>query len=228
VPADPRRLALYRLALFAVLLLAVFLAVTVTGSFPSAQEVRDWGEGLGAIGPPAFIVGAAVANSLFVLPGPVAAGASGLLFGTALGTGVSLLSATLAAAIQLLVARYLAGDQVGAILPDRVRRVDEFIERRGFWAVFYVRMAPGVPYTLVNYGAGLTRLRLRHMVGGTLVGAAPRTFAYTALGGSLTDLSAPEAKVAVGLLIVMAVVGALLARRQILAERAGREEPDAA
>ena len=57
------------------------------------------------------------------------------------------------------------------------------------------------------------------MAAGTAVGALPRTFAWVALGGSLDDLGSPEAKVAIALLVVMAVVGALLARRQFAAER---------
>ncbi len=58
------------------------------------------------------------------------------------------------------------------------------------------------------------------MAAGTAVGALPRTFAYVALGGSLDDLSRPEAKVAIAVLVVMAVVGILAGRAQWRAERA--------
>jgi uncharacterized membrane protein YdjX (TVP38/TMEM64 family) len=54
---------------------------------------------------------------------------------------------------------------------------------------------------------------------GTLVGAGPKVFAYVALGGNLTNLRATEAKVAVLLLVALAVAGALLVRRQLRAER---------
>ena len=57
------------------------------------------------------------------------------------------------------------------------------------------------------------------MAVGTAVGAAPKVFAYTALGGSLGNLSSPEAIVAVMLLVVLALTGALLVRRQLMAER---------
>ena len=199
--------------LFAIALGALFLAATLSGARPSAERIRDWGEGLGAIGPLAFVPLAALLSCLFVL-GPVLAGSAGLLFGTALGTPVALAAAVLAASTQLLIARHLAGDQVGAILPARIRRIDELLERRGLLAVLYLRLTPGVPFVLTNYGAGLTRLRVRDMAGGTAIGALPRTFAYVALGGSLSDLNAPEARAAIALLIVMAVVGALVARRQ--------------
>ena len=82
-----------------------------------------------------------------------------------------------------------------------------------------MRLAPGIPYNLVNYGAGLTSLKVWAMALGTAVGAAPRTFAWVALGGNLDNLRAPEAKVAIGLLVAMAVFGAVLARRQLSSER---------
>ena len=98
--------------------------------------------------------------------------------------------------------------------------MDEFIERRGFWAVLYVRLTPGLPFTLANYGAGLTRLRFRDMAAGTAIGAGPRTFAYVALGGSLDDLGSPEAIAAIALLVLIGVAGLVIGRRQVRAERA--------
>jgi uncharacterized membrane protein YdjX (TVP38/TMEM64 family) len=93
------------------------------------------------------------------------------------------------------------------------------VERRGFWTVLYVRLVPGVPFNMLNYAAGLTRLRAREIFAGTGLGFAPRTFAYAAVGGSLANLHSTEARVAMGVGVAMAVVGALLARRQIAAER---------
>ena len=202
-----------RLALYAVVVLGLFLAVTLSGSLPNAGEIRDWGEDLGWAGPVLFIPAAACALCLFV-PGPVLSGGAGLLFGTAAGTPIALAFIVLGAVMQMSISRYLAGDAAVHLVPERVKRFDRFIEERGFWAVFYMRLAPAIPYSLVNYGAGLTSLKVRAMATGTAVGALPRTFAWVALGGSLDDLGSPEAKVAVALLIAMAVIGALLARRQ--------------
>jgi uncharacterized membrane protein YdjX (TVP38/TMEM64 family) len=214
VPTDGHRAARLRLAGFGVLVGALFAGAALGGQLPSAGEVRDWGEGLGPGGPVVFILAAAAALCLFV-PGPVLAGGAGLLFGTAAGTPVALAFIVLGAVMQMSISRYLAGDAAAHLLPDRVKRFDRFIAERGFWAVFYMRLAPAVPYNLVNYGAGLTSLRVRSMAAGTAVGALPRTFAWVALGGSLDDLGAPEAKVAIALLVAMAVVGAFLARRQL-------------
>lgn len=219
-PERSQRAARVRLAAFGVTVAAIFLAATLSGSLPDAERVRGWADGFGVAGPLLFIPLSIALVCLFV-PGPVLAGAAGLLFGTGLGTAVALTAATLGAVTQMSISRHLAGDAAAALLPARVKPIDDFMARNGFLAVFYVRLTPGIPYTLANYGAGLTSLKLRAMAAGTALGAAPRTFAYVALGGSLDDLSSPEARVAIAVLVVMAVAGLVVARRQLSLGRAG-------
>jgi len=176
--------------------------------------VRDWVDGYGAAGPLVFI---AVSSCLTVVlfPGPLLAGASGLLFGTALGFPVTLTAAVLGASLAFALSRWWAHDAVVELSGARVLALRAWLERRGFVSVLYARIAPGVPYTLVNYAAGLTSIRLGVFAGATALGAAPRAFAYTALGGSLGNLRSPAAIAAVVVLVVMAFAGALLLRRDV-------------
>jgi len=215
-----RRAAALRLGGLAVALATFVLLLALSGSI-SASKVRGWVDGYGAVAPLVFI---AVSASLTVVlfPGPVLAAASGLLFGTALGTPVSICSATLGATIAFSISRWWGHDAVIALAGPRIEALREWIGRRGFLTVLYARIAPGVPYTLVNYAAGLTPVALRSFVAATAIGVAPRAFAYTALGGSLGDLTSPEALVAVAVLVAMAIGGALLARRDLARTRMQR------
>jgi uncharacterized membrane protein YdjX (TVP38/TMEM64 family) len=210
---DPR-LRLLTLALFVG---SAFAVIALSGSL-SADVVRDRVDGLGAAGPLLYIpISACLTVALF--PGPLLAGASGLLFGTALGTPVSIASATLGAALAFSLSRWWAHDAVEALAGSRLQALRAWVGARGFRSVLYARIAPGMPYNLTTYAAGLTPILLRSFVAATAIGVAPRAFAYTALGGTLGDLTSPEALVAVGVLVAMAVVGALLAGRDL--RRAG-------
>jgi uncharacterized membrane protein YdjX (TVP38/TMEM64 family) len=214
----PVRRARLRVVAFLMVIGALAGVAALTGALPNAGEVRDFGESLGWSAFLLWIPVTMVLNSVFV-PGPILAGAAGLLFGTAVGTPLAIVAATCTACFQMAIGRHLAGAEVGQILPERVRRIDDFLERRGFWAVLYIRLAPGIPYTLVNYSAGLTKLRFRDMAAGTAIGAAPRTFAYVALGGSIQDIGSPESIAAIVLLVVIGLAGIVVGRRQIAAER---------
>jgi uncharacterized membrane protein YdjX (TVP38/TMEM64 family) len=213
VPVADRRRAWLRLGALGAGLAAALATVLLTSGF-SAERVRDWVDGFGALAPLAFIVlSAALTCALF--PSPVLAGASGLLFGTALGFPVSLTAATLGASCAFLISRRVGFGAVEQLAGPRVRRIRDWIGRRGFVAVLYARIVPGMPYTLVNYAAGLTPLRLPVFAGATALGAAPRAFAYTALGGSLGNWRSPAALAAAVVLVVMAGVGLVVLRREV-------------
>ena len=203
---------LLRLAALPVLVATAF-ALVVARSDLSSDQVRDWVDGWGAAAPLVFIaISATLTTMLF--PGPLLAGASGLLFGTALGTPVAIVAATLGATIAFSLSRWVAHDAVERRAGPRLQRLRAWLGRRDFLSVLYARIAPGMPYTLVNYAAGLAPIRLRAFVAATAIGASPRAFAYTARGGSLDDLTQPEAIIAFAVLAVMAVAGLVLARRE--------------
>jgi uncharacterized membrane protein YdjX (TVP38/TMEM64 family) len=181
---------------------------------PSAQGVRDWVDGAGVAAPLVFVLlSASLTCALF--PGPLLAGASGLLFGTALGFPLSLTAAVLGACVAFMISRHVGGDAVEHVAGRRLLALRDLVSRRGFVSVLYARIVPGAPYSLVNYAAGLTRIRLPVFAAATALGAAPRAFAYTALGGSLDNLRSPEAIVAVAVLALMALAGLVLLRRDL-------------
>jgi uncharacterized membrane protein YdjX (TVP38/TMEM64 family) len=213
---DGRRLALIRIGGYCALIGIAFAIVAITGSFPSADDIRDWGDGLGPFALAAWIPAFVLLN--FVITWPILAGATGLLFGTAAGTPLALAGVTLASLAQMAIVRYLAGEHAGRLLPERARGIERFLQRSGTVAILELRIVPLLPYGLVNIAAGLTSLRFRHMAIGTAVGATPKVFGYVALGGNIENLDAIEAKIAIGLLVALAIAGAIVARLQLRAE----------
>ena len=219
-----RRAAFVRLVALA-LAVAIALAVIVLVVRPTpagvrgfVDDVRDWADAAGPVAPLAFVLVSA-ALTCVMFPGPLMAGASGLLFGTWLGFPLSLTAALLGAVAAFSIGRWVAAGTVEQLAGRRLRTVYDLVNRRGFVSVLYARIAPGVPYTAVNYVAGLTRIPLPVFAGATALGAAPRAFAYTALGGSLGNLRSPEAAAAVTVLVVMGLAGLALLRRDLRASR---------
>ncbi len=86
----------------------------------SAHGLRNHLDGLGAWGPLAMIAPYALLTCAMV-PGPVLAGARGLLFGTAQGTSIVIVSATLGASAAFLNARGMAQRLYAALVTGRWR-----------------------------------------------------------------------------------------------------------
>lgn len=203
-----------RLTLLAVAIAALFAAAAL-GVPHSPAGLRGLVEPLGAVAPVAFVlIWAALTPALF--PGTALAAASGLLFGTALGTGVSIVGATLGSVLAFGIARRFGRRAADDLSGPRVQRLQERIERRGFLAVLYARLAPGVPVTLLNYAGGLARVRLRDFAIAIAIGGAPRAFAYTALGGSFGNWTSAPALIAIALIALPTLAGAALLIRSRL------------
>jgi uncharacterized membrane protein YdjX (TVP38/TMEM64 family) len=212
-----RRAALVRLGLVLAVLLAAFAAFWVFDLLDE-EDVRALVDPFGALAPVAYVVIAAVLGVALV-PGPLLAGASGLLFGAALGTAVTIASATLNAVIALLLARRFAGGAFTSISGPRLQAIAVLAERHGVAAVVVQRLAPGVPDAPASYVFGLLGTRVWQIAVGTAIGAAPRAFSYTAIGASLDDPGSALAWVGLAGVVLTGLAGAEVLRRVVRRNR---------
>jgi uncharacterized membrane protein YdjX (TVP38/TMEM64 family) len=222
----PRPGARARLAVLLVALSGALVAF-YGADLLSIAEVRAWVEPFGVAAPVAYLALSTVLGLLLV-PGPLLAGVSGLLFGPALGTVVTMGSAVASAVLSLLIGRAAGRDGVEELSGPRLQAFASLLERRGTFAVVIQRLAPGIPDAPCSYLAGTLRIRPRQIAVGTLIGAAPRGFSYTALGGSLDDLTSPVALAGIASLIASGLAGAELARRALRRSRREARSPGSA
>lgn len=202
-----------RLAAFAAVLVIASGALLVTSGGLDEGSVEQAFEDLGAGGALVVYPLAYAVLTVLLFPGAVITAAGGALFGAWLGTLLSLAGATAGSTVAFLIGRRLGREQVEQIAGRRIVKFDDWLERRGFLAVLYLRLIPVLPFNALNYGAGVTRVSLRDYVLGTAIGIVPGTFAYAALGGSLHDPTSPEFLGAVGLVVMLAVAAPYLNRR---------------
>jgi uncharacterized membrane protein YdjX (TVP38/TMEM64 family) len=202
-----------RVALLAAALVAGFLAFWVLDVLDS-EQVQDWIEPLGAAAVPAFIALSALLGAALV-PGPILAGTSGVLFGAAVGTLVTIAASTLSAVLSLVIGRHAGQD----VLPPVARPVADLAQRHGTLAVALQRLAPLIPDAPVSYVFGALGVRVWQIALGTVIGSAPRAFAYTSIGASLDDPGSPLAIAGWAAVAVTGVAGALLGRRFVSSSR---------
>ncbi|MGN6391786.1 MAG: TVP38/TMEM64 family protein [Gemmatimonadales bacterium] len=148
-----------------------------------------WVDRLGAWGPAAFIVGYALATVAFV-PGSLLTLAAGAIFGLARGTLLVFVAATLGASLAFLIARYAARTAVERRLADdpRFMAVDRAIGAEGRRIVFLLRLSPLVPFNLLNYALGITRVRFVDYLVAS-IGMLPGTLLYVYYGKVAGDLA---------------------------------------
>ncbi|HEY6007897.1 MAG TPA: TVP38/TMEM64 family protein [Geobacteraceae bacterium] len=115
--------------------------------------------------------------------------AAGAIFGAITGTVYAVIAATVGATLAFLVTRYLLRDAVLGRFGPRLEGINRELEARGLNYLLFLRLVPVFPFFLINLAAGLTRLRLRTFVLGTLVGIIPGGFVYVNAGASLATIT---------------------------------------
>ena len=207
---SPRWAAVVKGALLVAVLVAGFVLVEKIGT-PDVQRIRTIVAGAGWWGPIAFIGGYAV-WSLLPAPKNVITALSAVLFGFLPGVLIAWTGAMLGAILAFWGGRLLGRDVVERLLRGRLARVDDALSDHGFGAVLLVRLVPIVPYTAINYGAGVTGVSWTAYVAGTAVGMVPGTISYAALG-AFGGTNPALTGAAVAALIVLSVGGWWVARR---------------
>jgi len=182
--ASPPAVASRRTVLRVAIALLLVTALVLVGRQLSAQLPRVTAavNELGVWGPIAFIAAYAVAVVAFV-PASLLTLAAGALFGVVRGTLFVFVGATLGAFASFLIARYVARDWVAARVQQDARftAIDAAIAAQGRKVVFLLRLSPVIPFSVLNYGLGLTQVRARDFLIAS-VGMLPGTVLYVYTG----------------------------------------------
>ena len=75
------------------------------------------------------------------------------------------------------------------------------------------RLIPAVPYNLINYAFGLTGMNYPAYILASALGIIPGTFAFINIGDKAMDIASPSFWIAIGLLVLLLAVTALLGKK---------------
>lgn len=226
---EPSRRAWIRPLLLLVVIAAALILAKVFGLGDRLGELRTWLDSLGPWGPVVFILLYAAAT-VAAVPGSAITVAAGALFGSVVGVIVVSIAATLGASLAFLVSRYFAREAMSKWLSgkEKFRRLDEMTEKHGAIMVAITRLVPLFPFSLLNYGFGLTRVRFWTYVFWSWLCMLPGTVLYVVGADAFTTgLQKGEVPwLLVGTLLAAAVLVVFLVRyaRRVLQERESSSE----
>jgi uncharacterized membrane protein YdjX (TVP38/TMEM64 family) len=157
------------------------------------HEVVHWMreiQGAGWVGWLIFIALYAAACLLFV-PGSVLTLGAGAVYGFWLGSLLVLVGNGLGSLLSLLLTRYLFRGWTKKIFARhaKLRAIEDAVETGGWKIVCLARLSPIMPYSLINYGLGVTKISVLQFLFATEVGAIPSTGLYVYLGKLAGNLS---------------------------------------
>ena len=192
----------------------------------SPQVVRHF---IQSFGPGAFFVYVFLymINTISLLP-PIGIMSltAGFVFGPLWGTVALLTGSFLGTTATFLISRYFGGRFVENIVKGRAEEFQNTLNQNGFKVILFIRLIPLLPWEVVNYASGLSRIKYRDYISGTLIGIFPAVVVQTYFSDRLSNFNIqdPTLLVAVGAFLLLGAVPAVYLKRKKSGTRVGKHQ----
>jgi uncharacterized membrane protein YdjX (TVP38/TMEM64 family) len=111
---------------------------------------------------------------------------AGALFGVLVGTIIVSFASTIGATLAFLSARFVLRDWVQGKFGERLRAIDEGLEKDGAFYLFTLRLIPVFPFFVINLLMGLTRIKTRTFFWVSQLGMLPATIVFVNAGTQIS------------------------------------------
>lgn len=166
---------------------------------------------------PLFLVAYIVADVLFI-PTQFLSIAAVLMWGWLKGGTIELISATVGAIFPYLIARSTMREWIESRL-RRHQKARDLLEREGFTLLLLLRIVPIIPYTALNYIAGLSTIPLWRYILATFLGVIPSTYIFAYFVQAVADGVMQPRQVIVRGAVASALFAALVIATRLAALR---------
>lgn len=157
----------------------------LTLSSGDEQRIEDWVSRFGWIGPLVIVLAMVLQMFLLIIPTIALMVVSILAYGPIWGSLIIFVAVYCASTVGYLIGAYLGPVIVEKLLGVKTeRKIGDFIEDYGFWAVIITRLNPLLSNDAISFVAGVLRMGYWRFIGATIVGIAPLTIFLAIIGRS--------------------------------------------
>jgi len=183
-----RKKALVKALILVAFIIGAILMVRLTPikQYLTPEMLGQFLNRTGFWGPIIFILIYAVGICLF-LPGTLLTALGAAIFGAYWGFAWVWIGAMIGASVSFIIGRTLGREFAASLIGDKLKKYDDAIERNGFATVLYLRLVY-FPFTAMNFGMGLTKVRFWDYLAGTGLGIIVGTFIFTFFIGTLKEV----------------------------------------
>jgi uncharacterized membrane protein YdjX (TVP38/TMEM64 family) len=140
----------------------------------------------GFFAPVAYVIFVIAEVIVAPIPGLMLYAPGGLIFGPWLGGFLAIIGNTIGAGISCALMRSAGTGWLEKISTNKsMAKLQEQLNRRGFWMILLLRLNPLTSTDLLSYAAGLTRIPTWHVMFATGLGMAPLCFAQSWLSDGI-------------------------------------------
>jgi len=153
------------------------------------ERIKAWVDKFGWFGPVVLVLAMTLQMFLLVIPTIALMVVSVLAYGPVMGSVIIFIAVFVASSVGYFIGRYFGPVIVEKLIGHKTeKKISDFIEDYGFWAVIVTRLNPFLSNDAISFVAGILKMGYWKFIGATLLGIAPLTLFIAVIGNSTDQL----------------------------------------
>lgn len=153
------------------------------------EKIKNWVDDFGWFGPIVLILAMIAQMFLLVIPTLALMVVSILSYGPLAGSIIVFMAVWAASSVGYFIGRYFGDVVVKKLIGHKTKKkVGDFIEDYGFWAVVITRINPSLSNDAISFVAGILKMGYIKFITATLTGIAPLILFLAIIGRSTEGL----------------------------------------
>lgn len=203
----------FKIIVICLLIIEVFFLIKYRTSFNGLNKeyLEDFIRNQGPLSKVIFIVLFALKPLIIVIPAMLMTIIGGSLFGPFQGFLLSLIGFFLSGTLAFFLARFLGESFVNKILKGKSIKMDK--NRNGIFIIALIRFVPVFHYDIVSYTLGLTKIKYKDYIIGSILGVFIETAAYAYLGQNIFNPHSPQFVISIAIILIIGGLGYFLMKK---------------
>lgn len=173
------------------------------------KYIKSYGEFSAVV----FIIIYTLKPVLIIVPSSIMSIIAGNIYGSFIATILSMIGCFGSATVAFFLARFLGRSFVDKILRGKALQLDNNIEKYGFKVMAIMRLSFVFPFDALSYAAGLTKMKYRDFILGTILGIFPEMMVYSFMGKNIEHPFSIRFILPIIFLIIVVIVTVTLKKR---------------
>lgn len=170
------------------------------------KHVRHYILSYGKFASIAFVLLYSLKPVALIVPVSLLSIVAGSVFGPYKALLLSMIGCFTSGTLAFFLAKFLGRSFVDKLLKGKAMKLDSSIEKHGTEIMCIMRLSFIFPYDPLSYAAGLTKMKYRSFILGTMIGVFPEMVSYSFIGKSLENPFSIKFFIPIIFIVVVAVI----------------------
>jgi len=144
---------------------------------------------------------------------------AGAILGPLYGTVGVMAGSFLGTTITFFIARKVGGSFVQKMIKGKAKEFQDKLDKNGFKVILLIRLLPVLPWEVVNYASGLSKIKYRDYIIATLIGIFPAVLiqVYFSHSAANFDIKDPKVWIAIiAFILLLTIPGIYLKKKRMV------------